>query len=99
MWPEVGLNKLVPKLSELRVGTRWQSVTCDTQAVVVRVPPGGAAAELRCGGLAMVPVGADGERQDVRPHFDQGSLLGKRYYDSTDAFEVLCTMGGSDRCR
>ena len=43
--------------AELKPGSRWQSVVCDTQVIVVRPPTTGVV--LQCGGHPMVPVGVE----------------------------------------
>jgi len=74
-------------------GTRLRSVTCTTEAVIVRGPA--EATDLRCGGQPMVDVAADdAERFDVTAPFDGGSLVGKRYVNEDESIEVLCTKAG-----
>jgi hypothetical protein len=78
---------------ELKPGSRWKSVVCDTEAVVVRPPK--EAGELQCGGAAMVPYAAAKPAGAAlsAAHAD-GSLLGKRYADEESGLEVLCSKGG-----
>lgn len=79
---------------ELRPGLRLGSTVCTTSVVVVRAP--GAAVDLRCGGAPMVP-----HRADLTPSgapsagFDDGSLVGKRYWDEATNLEVMCTAAGA----
>jgi hypothetical protein len=80
-------------------GARLRSVTCDTEVVVVR--GGGEEVDLRCGGVAMVPLGGTdepGEPGDgsgpVAP-FDGGTQLGKRYVTEAEDLELLCTKSGT----
>lgn len=77
---------------ELKPGSRWQSVTCTTQVVVVRPP--GSAVELCCGGAAMVAVDDERIEVPIDPAFAAGTLLGKRYVDADAAIEVLCVNAG-----
>jgi len=75
-------------------GTRWKSAVCDTEIVVVKGPA--EAGELACGGAAMLPM--NGEKPaggSPAGGLDGGTLLGKRYGDSTSGLEVLCTKGGT----
>ena len=76
---------------ELKPGTRLQSVTCDTQVIVVRAAAGDV--DLRCGGAPMVTVGTEADRSDPAAGFDSGTAMGKRY--AADALELLCTKPGS----
>jgi hypothetical protein len=77
----------------LKTGSRWKSVVCDTEVVIVRPPT--APATLECGGAPMVPI-ATPRPEGVVPAADRanGSLLGKRYGDETLGLEVLCTKAG-----
>lgn len=75
-------------------GTRWKSAVCDTEIVVVKAPAD--AGELACGGSAMLPMNEDKpEGGAPAAGLNGGTLLGKRYGDSTSGLEVLCTKGGS----
>jgi hypothetical protein len=86
----------VVKLSEYRAGTRWRSVACETEVVIVSGPTEGHDDLLQCGGWPMVPIGTgDQERKPIRPPHNTGSQLGKRYQDQGGTFEVLCTKGGA----
>ncbi|HEX3917796.1 MAG TPA: hypothetical protein VHW60_10700 [Caulobacteraceae bacterium] len=78
---------------ELKPGSRWKSVACDTEVVVVRATAG--AAQLECGGHPMIahteakPAGlALSEDHSV------GTQAGKRFADDVSGLEVLCTKGG-----
>jgi hypothetical protein len=86
----------VSRLKGMRViknGTRLQSQVCETQVIVVRAGEG--LDDLRCGGVAMIPLGseisADGT---LDPAFSDGTLMGKRYVDEAGA-EVLVTKAGA----
>jgi len=75
-------------------GTRVRSVTCSTEAVIVRGPA--ESTDLRCGGQPMVDVAAESpETSDVTAPFDEGSLVGKRYVNEDESIEVLCTKAGA----
>lgn len=73
-------------------GSRWRSVTCDTEVVVVKAAVG--ELDLECGGEKMVPVGTDAAGGEPAPGVDQGTQLGKRYVDADDTVELLCTKPG-----
>ena len=76
---------------QLKPGTRLESVTCDTQVVVVRAPAD--EVDLRCGGQPMQPVGTGGARQPMAGSGDP-TLTGKRYAEEDLGLELLCTKAG-----
>ncbi|MGH9227164.1 MAG: hypothetical protein ACRD07_00275 [Acidimicrobiales bacterium] len=78
---------------ELRAGSRLRSAVDATEVVVVRPPA--EPVDLRCGGHPMVPLDSDGTTEaSPSPHHAGGSLLGKRYVDTDQTLEVLCTKPG-----
>lgn len=77
---------------ELTAGSRWKSVVCDTEVVIVRPPD--APRNLACGGAAMVPVGSDAPAGSLDQALADGTQLGKRYTDEGSVVEVLCTKAG-----
>jgi hypothetical protein len=77
----------------LRPGSRLQSVTCDTQVIVVRAPSDDV--DVQCGGKPMVTAGANGETSTPAAGFDSGTALGKRYASEEIGLEILCTKPGS----
>jgi hypothetical protein len=78
----------------LKPGMKLYSAVCSTQLVVVRASSG--EVDLRCGGQPVVMTTADaGVGGTPRAGFDGGTLLGKRYVDEDESFEVLCTKSGS----
>jgi hypothetical protein len=77
----------------IKPGLRLKSAVCSTEVMVIRAPAG--EAQLACGGAEMLAVTESapaGVRLD--PQHAQGSLIGKRYVDAEDRFELLCTKGG-----
>jgi hypothetical protein len=76
---------------QLKPGLRLQSVTCDTQVIVVR---GSGDVDVRCGGQPMVPADATAERQTLDGTHASGTLMGKRYADADAGIELLCTKPG-----
>ena len=82
---------------ELKPGLRLQSVTCDTQVVVVKAPPGDV--DVRCGGSPMVPHGEDAPRQELGGDDAEGTAPGKRYTNGDGAIELLCTKAGAGSLR
>ena len=78
---------------ELKPGTRFRSQVCETEIVVVKVGQGG---ELACGGVAVVPLDGDVDRTlSIVAGHDGGTLLGKRYTDTTSGVEILCVKPGA----
>ncbi len=86
-------NPAVP----LKPGLRLCSQACSTEVIVVRVPSSQVA--LCCGGLPMVPLGAEvPQGRKPVPGFGGGTLLGKRYTSSSDeSLEILVTKAGAGR--
>jgi hypothetical protein len=80
-------------LLELRAGSRLRSAVDATEVVVVRPPA--EPTDLRCGGHPMVPLESDPSAGATQsPDHAGGTLLGKRYVDGEQTFEVLCTKPG-----
>ncbi len=77
---------------ELRPGARFRSSVCTTEVIVVK---GTGQVDLTCGGEPMVEIGTPKRSDAPSPNTTGGSLLGKRYGDTDDAIEVLCTKAGS----
>jgi len=77
----------------IKPGLRLKSAVCSTEVLVIRAPAG--EAQLSCGGVEMLAIGElpwAGTPPDPAP--GQGSLIGKRYVDAEERFELLCTKGG-----
>ena len=75
----------------IKNGTRLASQVCDTQVIVVRSAD--SLDDLRCGGMPMVPMGAQ-RSGELDAAFADGNVMGKRYVDETGA-EVLVTKAGA----
>lgn len=76
----------------LKAGTRTKCAVCDTEVMVVRTVP--VEVLLTCGGTEM--IGMDGAKT-AGTHAaatTQVALVGKRYVNSADAVELLCTKAG-----
>lgn len=80
-------------MSSLKAGTRLKSATCETEVMVVRAAP--VEVILACGGVEMQPLGA-ARSPDAAPAagLAGGTIVGKRYVDDADRFELLCTKAG-----
>ena len=78
---------------QLRTGARLRSVSCETEAIVLRAPV--TDVDLRCGGSPMAMVDdADASPSTLDPDFADGTLIGKRYSDDEVGLEVLVTRAG-----
>jgi hypothetical protein len=77
----------------IKPGLRLRSAVCATEVMVIRAPAGEAV--IACGGTEMLS-GTDAAPAGARldPTQAQGSLIGKRYVDPADRYELLCTKGG-----
>jgi hypothetical protein len=76
----------------IKNGTRLQSQVCDTQVIIVKTAD--SLDDLRAGGVAVVPVGAEtSAAATLDPTLADGTVMGKRYVDENGA-EVLVTRGG-----
>jgi hypothetical protein len=77
----------------LKLGSRHKSAVCDTQVMVIRATT--EPVDLRCGGISMIEMSAEAPAgAALDPGFAAGSLIGKRYIDTADKIELLCTKGG-----
>ncbi|MCS5664699.1 MAG: hypothetical protein NZ582_02625 [Acidimicrobiales bacterium] len=79
-------------MSDLKPGSRFASSVCSTQVIVVK---GAGEVDLRCGGVPMVPAGTEAGDSVPTDGASDGTLLGKRYVDTDETVEVLCTRPGS----
>ncbi|WP_105967980.1 hypothetical protein [Streptomyces geranii] len=75
----------------LRPGDQLASTACGTRVVVIRAPATDGQPRLTCAGEPMVP--ASTAPQTKAP--GSGTLIGKRYVDSTGTLELLCTASGA----
>jgi hypothetical protein len=79
---------------ELKPGSRWKSVVCDTEVVVVRAVK--EPAELQCGGHPMAPHNAEKPAGlAISAEFSAGTQPGKRFADEVTGLEILATKGGA----
>jgi len=77
---------------ELKPGSRWKSLVCSTEAVVVRSPS--QPVTLECGGVQMIAHTATGVPAAGAPELMKGTQVGKRYLDTDTALELLCVKSG-----
>ena len=78
---------------EFRPGSRWCSVVCDTEVVVVKVP--NSVVSLQFGGEAMV-LKDHAEKTGRGPSSGHanGTVIGKRYLHEPSGLEVLAVKSG-----
>jgi hypothetical protein len=79
-------------MPELKAGARLKSAVCTTEVIVVKTPPGNV--DVRCGGVPMVTAGETVEPGTPKPDAAGGTALGKRYVNSDETLEILCTKAG-----
>jgi hypothetical protein len=72
----------------MKPGTRLKSATCDTEVMVIRAGSG----TIECGGKPMAEDKQDAGEPDVA--HSGGTLIGKRYVDADNTFELLCVKPG-----
>lgn len=79
---------------ELKPGSRWKSVVCTTEVVVVRPPK--LPVSLECGGQPMVALAGEAPAgSTLSPAFSNGTSVGKRYFDEAAGIEVLGSKAGA----
>jgi hypothetical protein len=77
----------------IKPGLRLKSAVCSTEVMVIRAPAGEAL--IACGGAEMLGGGdAAAAGLALERQWAQGSLIGKRYVDPEDRYELLCTKAG-----
>ncbi|HEX4181332.1 MAG TPA: hypothetical protein VHY32_11125 [Caulobacteraceae bacterium] len=78
----------------LKPGSRWKSVVCNAEVVVVRASA--QAQALECGGH---PMAAHGDERPgglaLAADRAEGIQVGKRYFDEETGTEVLCSKAGA----
>jgi hypothetical protein len=77
----------------VKPGLRLKSAVCSTEVMIIKAPAG--EAQLSCGGVEMLAT-TETQPTDARldPAQAAGSLIGKRYVDAEERYELLCTKGG-----
>ena len=77
----------------LKAGTRARCAACDTEVMVVRAAP--TEVLVTCGGVELIGMdGAKTSAAHIAAETSQLALVGKRYVNSGDTVELLCTKGG-----
>ena len=79
-------------MPELKAGARLKSAVCTTEVIVVKTPTGNV--DVTCGGVPMVAAAETVERSAPKPEAASGTALGKRYVNSDETLEILCTKAG-----
>jgi hypothetical protein len=79
---------------EFKPGSRWKSVVCNTEVVVVRPPK--VAVSLECGGHPMTAAGSEVQPAlSLSADHSTGTHVGKRYYDEESGIELLGSKAGT----
>jgi riboflavin synthase alpha subunit len=73
----------------MKPGTKLKSQVCDTEVMVIRAGAG----TIECGGVAMAQ-GKPDTLGALNAENANGALIGKRYVDATNSFELLCVKPG-----
>ena len=73
----------------MKPGTRLKSAACDTEVMVIRAGDG----TIECGGSPMAED-KPAESAPLAADHSNGSLMGKRYVDADNTFELLCVKPG-----
>ncbi len=79
-------------MKTLKSGTRLKSAVCDTEVMLTKAAAD--AVELTCGGVEMIEMSATKSGGAPDAAHAAGTLVGKRYTDEGERFELLCTKGG-----
>ena|SRR5579883_1407550 len=74
-----------------KAGTRLESAVSDVQLMVVKAPAD--EIDLCCGGAPLIPLDQQASPPAATP--DGQVMLGKRYADTQNTIELLCTKGGA----
>jgi hypothetical protein len=80
-------------MTVLKSGMKLRSAACATELMVIRAPAG-VDVDLRCGGAPMLAPTDAAATAELDPAATAGTLIGKRYVDAQETFELLCTKGG-----
>ena len=79
---------------EFKLGSRWKSVVCNSEVVVVRPPR--ISISLECGGHPVIAVGSEIQPAPaLSPDHSTGTHVGKRYYDEESGIELLVSKAGT----
>ncbi|MDE2301316.1 MAG: hypothetical protein KGK11_02035 [Sphingomonadales bacterium] len=73
----------------MKPGTRLKSAACDTEVMVIRAGTG----TIECGGAPMAEA-KPAQAAPLDTDFAGGTLMGKRYVDAANSFELLCVKPG-----
>jgi hypothetical protein len=79
---------------QLKPGNRLFGAACTSEFIVIKAP--GSPVDLRIGGHpALTDAKARQDGLEVLTPADAASAMGKRYVDSSDSLELLCTKAGA----
>lgn len=73
----------------MKPGTRLKSAACDTEVMVIRAAGG----TIECGGAPMAEA-KPADAAELNADFAAGTLMGKRYVNAENEYELLCVKPG-----
>ncbi|MBW8784946.1 MAG: hypothetical protein JF593_09955 [Novosphingobium sp.] len=73
----------------MKPGTKLKSAVCSTEVMVIRSAGG----QIECGGAPMAET-KPAEAGALSPEHSNGTLMGKRYVDADNKYELLCVKPG-----
>jgi len=79
-------------MATIKVGARLKSNVCDTEVMIIACAD--TSASISCGGWPMLDAIATKTNGTPDPAHAAGTLLGKRYVNSTGKIELLCVKAG-----
>ena len=80
-------------MTSIRPGSRYYSVVCETEVIVIRSAC--SAGKIECGGKPMADAAPEERESLPAEYLSGGTQIGKRYTDEGGTFEVLCTKSGA----
>lgn len=80
-------------MKSLKPGMRLKSAVSDVEIMVVKGNPG-VPISLCCGGAPVIEMGEKVNADLSQTNIEGETLMGKRYVNSDQSLELLCTRGG-----
>jgi hypothetical protein len=82
-----------PAPTPVRPGDQLASTVSSTRVIVIRAPAAGSP-QITCAGVPMIPA-ANAEPAPAEDGAATQTLIGKRYVNSANTVELLCTSSGA----
>ncbi len=80
-------------MATIKVGARLKSNVCDTEVMIISCAD--TQVSITCGGAEMLDAIASKSGGVLDSALAEGTLLGKRYVNSTGKIELLCVKAGT----